>query len=153
MSLQLLRSGAGKCPHTLVPPMAVVLTETLKGECCSAPSLPLPAERERRCLCSLVWVSAVRGHVSLLLWGAWHLAPGSHTHATALLGTTTAEIQKRLHHALCSCCACKVSGSPELPYLLCPIGYIITRLTRAWLLVFPSSFRLDCIVKSCFLFW
>lgn len=47
------------------------------------------------------------------------------------------QIQKRWHRALCSCWACKVSGSPELPYLLCPTGYIVTRLARAWLLVLP----------------
>lgn len=100
------------------------------GEWCGAPSLPLPAERDWRCLCFLVWVSAGRGHVSLLLWGVWHLAQGSHTHSRNTVRT-------RWHHALCSCWACKVSGSPELPYLLCLTGCITTRLTSAWLLVLP----------------
>lgn len=93
MSLQLFRNGAGKCPHTLIPSKAVELTETLKGGMPWCPIPPSACRKGVKCLCCLVWVSAGRGHVSLLFRDAWHRAQGSHTHATALLGATATEIQ------------------------------------------------------------
>lgn len=137
MSLQLFRNGAGKCPHTLVPSKAVELTEMLKG---GMPWCPIPPSACRKGVkvsllsgVSVCW----QGTRFSALSGCLTPSTGKPHPCHSSLGYNRYRntVQTRWHHALCSCWACKVAGSPEMPYLLCLTGRITTRLTRAWLLV------------------
>lgn len=125
MSLQLLRNGAGKCPHTLVPSKAVELTETLKG---GMPWCPIPPSACRKGVkvsllsgVSVCW----QGTRFSALSGCLTPSTGQPHPCHSSLGYNRYRntVQTRWHHALCSCWACKVAGSPEMPYLLCLTGW------------------------------
>lgn len=131
MSLQLFRRGSGRCPHTLVPLKALAVTETLKG---IMPWCPIPPSACRKGLkVSLLSGVSVCWQGSRFSAALGCLTPSTgkpHScHSSLGYHHSRNTVQTRWHHALCSCWACRVSGSPELPYLLCPTGCIITRLT------------------------
>lgn len=150
MSLQLLSSGAGKCPHTLVH--GCCTHWDIEGGSAVVPRPSLCLQKGSEGVSAPWWVSAGRGHVSLLLWGSWHLAQGSHTHATALLGTTTAEIQYKQGGTM----HCAVAGLVKCVVLQnCPIFSVPHQVNKGLTPcpAPPSSFRLGCTVKSCSLFW
>lgn len=138
MSLQLFRSDADKCPHTLVLPKAVALTGTLKGGMPWCP-IPLPACRKGVKVSLLSGVSVCcQGPCFSAALGCMAPSTGEPRFSAALrcMAPSTGEphschgslgynhsrntVQTRWHHALCSCWTCKVSDSPELLYLLCP---------------------------------
>lgn len=131
MSLHFFRSGAGKCPHTLVPPKAVELSGTLKE---GMPWCPIPPSVCRK----QVKVSLLSG--VNVCWQGPHfsaaLTPSTgkpHScHSSLGYNHSRNSEQTRWH---CAAAGLLKSGSPELSYLLCPTGCVITRLARAWLLV------------------
>lgn len=139
MSLQLFRSSAGRRPHTSFPSEAIELTETQRR---GQPQCPIPPSAHGRGAevpllpgASAFW----QGPGFSAGFGYWTLGTGKpHPWCSSLRHNLSRNtVQTRCHCALCSCWACKVSASPELPYLLCPTGCIPTRITKICVFVLP----------------